>query len=74
MPMRGTIMGLSSTYHIKDAAREQKRYNWAMERVNKDIKRGDLKSAANDKYWADVHKRRMDTAVSLAKTAIKNKK
>jgi hypothetical protein len=73
-PMSGTVLGFSSTYHLKDAAYEQKKYNAAMSRVEKDIKRGDLKSAVNDKYWADVHKRHMDSAVSRAKTAIKNKK
>ena len=73
-PMRGTIMGFSSTYHINDAAREQQKYKIAMERVNKDIKRGDLKNAAKDKYWADVHKKNMDSAINRAKIAIKNKK
>ena len=73
-PMRGTILGFSSTYHLKDAYNEQKKYNLAMQRVNKDIKRGDLKSACSDKYWADVHKNHMNTAISRAKTAIKNKK
>lgn len=67
--MRGTLMGLSSSWYVKDAAREQDRYQRAMKKVDEYMDKKDYKSAAAAQRTADLHKRDMERSVRAAKIA-----
>ena len=75
-PMRGTLMGLaqSSSWYIKDAAREQSKYNYAMKRVSDNLGKGNYKDAAAYKRSADLHKNHMDNSARKAKIAMNSEK
>lgn len=74
--MRGTLMGLaqSSSWYVKDAARQQEKYQQAMKRVGNYIDKKDYKSAAAAQRSADLHKTHMENSVRAAKRAHNSEK
>lgn len=74
--MRGTVLGLaqSSSWYVKDAARQQEKYQAAMKRVGNYMDKKDYKSAAAAQRTADLHKRDMEYSARAAKIAQRSEK
>ena len=70
------FMGLaqSSSWYVKDAARQQEKYKSAMNRVNRNLDRHDYKEAARAQRTADLYKRDMESSVRKAKIAQQSEK
>lgn len=74
--MGSTLLGLaqSSSWYVKDAARQQEKYQKAMSKVGDFMKKRDFKSAAAAQRSADMHKRDMENSARAAKIARNSEK